>query len=336
MDIVAGQTTGPIIRVTANMASNASVNISFNGCRIASHSAATGINYTGFKIYHSYSSTGSSTSINVTVSNQIPSTDYELYNTSTLFALTSYFSSTKLEFNSDETAWLDTQTMLYALTRTNNILNAPAYPIDTANDQILVSKHSDRKNVYRVPLSSFQGALTVKEGFLLGRITGAGDGAPQNIDIGAGLALDTKGVLSCTVNPQVTISLDKAIFSTSRLLSTANSWTDITANFNKTISLTPGTYYINAQVHFTRASSAQTFVGFRLTVAGIVIVAAENDFYRHVTLNASTYVTVASNTTITLQVYASVASAVSVVATTMAAPNPQAGPATMINVLKIG
>jgi len=333
LDIVAGQTTGPVIRVTANMASNASVNFTFIGCRIASHCAATGITYLGFKIYHSF--TGSSTTnINVTVIDQVPSPELEVSNTSTLYVLQGYTTATLFSFSSDETAWLNNQTSLTGLTRSNNILNAPYSGSDPAVDYILISKDSDRKNIYRSPLSTFQQALTVKEGLLLGRSVGHGEGAPESISVGTGLQMNGD-TLECTVSPNPTVPNDKAVLNQSVMITTSTAWQNIAASFDKTISLVPGTYLISAQAHFTRGTSTQTFAGFRLTVGGAVVLAAENDFYRHVTLHGSIILTVTSNTTITMQVYASAANVVSVVATTMSAPVAQAGQTTLINAVKI-
>lgn len=333
LDIVAGQTTGPVIRVTSNMASNASININFLGCRIASHSAATGIAYLGLKIYHSYTG-ASTTNINVSVTDQIPSPEYEQNNTSTLYVLQGYTTSTLFAFNSDETAWLNNQTSTTGLTRTNNILNAPYSGADPANDYMLISKGSDRKNVYRTPISAFQQTLSVKEGNLLGRATGGGEGPPQSISVGTGLQMNGD-TLECTVSSNPTVPNDTAVLNQSVMITTSTAWQNITA-FDKVISLIPGTYLLTAQAHFTRGTSTQTFVGMRLTVGGAVVVAAENDFYRHVTLNCSIILIVAANTTISMQVYASAANVVSVVASTMSAPVAQAGKTTLINAIKIG
>lgn len=334
LDIVAGQTTGPVIRVPANMASNAAVNFNFIGCRISSHSSVSGINYLGFKIYHSF--TGSSTTnVLVSVTGQIPSPSGEIGNTSTLFVLQGYTTSTLFNFASDETVWLDNQTSTTGLTRSNTILSTTEETPDPSNDFIIVGSGTGRKNIYRAPLSGLQPTLTVKENSVLGRSPGAGNGEPESIEIGSGLVID-HGVLSCNINPVVQIIRDKAVLNQSLLISSSTAWVNTAAAFDKTISLIPGTYLITAQANFTRGTSSQTLVGFRLTVGGAVVVAAENDFYRNCTLHASVIVTVTVNSTITMQVYASQASVVSLVATTMSAPAPQAGQTTHINAVKLG
>lgn len=121
----------------------------------------------------------------------------------------------------------------------------------------------------------------------------------------------------------------------SRLIASSTAWTDISSNFD-TVTLIPGTYFISAQFHFTRGTSTQTFVGVRMNIGGTIRSAAEKDFYRSATLNCSFIVTVVTQQQMTIQVYASAANVVSVVASTMLAPVSQASPASVINVLKIG
>ena len=329
LDVVCGGEFSAVITCNVNLSANASLNLSFDNCRVGTHSASTGINYTGFQILHDYLSTNT-THINVNVINQRPSPLYELYNSSSLFVLKTKDSTTHFSFHSDETAFLDAQTSTYNLTRTNTIQAAATSAVDQDTDYILISKGDTLKNIRKTPVSQFQEHLKLDPSTLLGRAQDIG--YPEIIKVGSGLSIDATKTLNCTVSGN-SLSSYKAVLNSSALILSL-SWTNMNSYFNQSLLLDSGVYLITAQAHFTRGSSKVTTAGFKITVAGTSVAVAENDFMLDVTLHASTVVTVSGRSQVLMYAYASIAGEVSLVGLTSRAPS-MAGPTTQINIVKI-
>lgn len=329
LDVVCGGEFSAVITCNVNLSANASLNLSFDNCRVGTHSASTGINYTGFQILHDYLSTNT-THINVNVINQRPSPLYELYNSSSLFVFRTKDPSTTFSFNSDETAFLDGQTPINNLTRTNTILTAATASVNQHTDYILISKGDGLKNIRKASATEFQKQLKLDEYTLLGR--GQGIGYPETIKVGTGLNIDANKTLNCTASGS-SLSSYTALLNSSVLLNSL-SWINVNTYFGNSILLEAGVYLINAQANFTRGYSKITKVGFKITVGGTSVTAAEDDFNLNSTLHASAIVTVPSRSQVIMYVYASISGEVSLVGSTMGAPS-SAGPTTQINVVKI-
>ncbi|MCK9452874.1 MAG: hypothetical protein M0Q90_14360 [Bacteroidales bacterium] len=187
-DIVCG-ISADVIHIDSPVAANASFNITFDSCRVSTHGTTAA--YTGFNIiYRSASATGR---ILVSVHNQISSD--ESY-TSLKYRLAMTFKDTvSFVFNTDETAWLDGESNMTIIERTNNILQA--LPIVgsfvPANSYLLMATGLE-KNVVRVPASELMNGGG-------GGLGSVGITMP-NIFVVANSPLTSDGVINVGLNTQ--------------------------------------------------------------------------------------------------------------------------------------
>lgn len=152
-DIVGG-TPQEVMQITGAMATNAGLNLNFEGCKVASH--GTRMALTGFRIL--YSSSANSGLISVNIRNQRPSQEWH---DSLYYQINSANSNVvNFTFNSDETAWIDSNSSLSIITRTNSIQQALPHgaSVDTSNTYVLVSAISGPNNITRLTLAQLNSA----------------------------------------------------------------------------------------------------------------------------------------------------------------------------------
>lgn len=156
-DVVGGYRS-TVMLIDAPMDDNAGINITFDGCRVASHGTLAAL--TGFMIYYEHATQCGLITINVR--NQIPSAESDL---SLYYIIASKFGNVSWAFNSDETAWIDEASDLTDIGRTNSVLQAP--PLTTFNpaDSYFLLSTGLGKNIYRLPASLFSGGYVHPNGF---------------------------------------------------------------------------------------------------------------------------------------------------------------------------
>ena len=143
-DIVCGTPGNPII-VDSPIGANATINFAFDGCNVNTHGTNTAL--TGFGVQ--YTSSSPSGLISIDVRGQIPS--LQSHQSLKYKVNRDYADKVVFAFNSDETAWIDSDSDLANISRTNTVLQAVPVPaVFTPSESYLLMSTGQGDNITRV------------------------------------------------------------------------------------------------------------------------------------------------------------------------------------------
>lgn len=148
-DIICGTPGNPFV-IDSPIGPSATIHLRFDGCNVNTHGSDMAL--TGFGIQ--YTSANSSGLISVDIRNQTPSLQSHK---SLKFKVNSDYSNVVVfAFNSDETAWIDSDSDLANITRTNTVLQAnPAPVVFSPSDSYLLMATGNEKNIVKVSAAAF-------------------------------------------------------------------------------------------------------------------------------------------------------------------------------------
>ncbi|MDY0102837.1 MAG: hypothetical protein RBS07_07835 [Lentimicrobium sp.] len=148
-DIICGTPGNPFV-IDSPIGPSSTIHLRFDGCNVNSHGSDMAL--TGFGIQ--YASADSTGLISVDVRNQSPSLQSHR---SLKFKINSNYGHVAVfAFNSDETAWIDSDSDLANITRTNTVLQAnPAPGVFSPSDSYLLMATGAEKNIVKVSAAAF-------------------------------------------------------------------------------------------------------------------------------------------------------------------------------------